>query len=74
MTEYEVMEYTDWLDLHANVIDANKSMMKIAVRLMETNADKSLLEIVAHVVRLQDAVEGQCNAVIDWYNQDKVAT
>lgn len=71
MTEYEAMEYADWHDIRRAIQDSEHSMMLIARKLMLTNVDRNLLELVSHTVRLQGAIAGQIDAVLNWYGQDE---
>ncbi len=74
MTEYEPMRYHDWQLAKNDMVVAEAAMMRVARKLMLTNANANLLEIISHVVRLQGAVTGQIEAVIEWYNTDQEAT
>ena len=74
MTEYETMTYHDWQLAKNDMVVAEAAMMRVARKLMLTNTDANLLEIVSHVVRLQGAVTAQVETVLEWYDQDEVVT
>jgi len=74
MSKFETMTYHDWQLAKNDMVVAEAAMMRVANKLMMTNADTNLLEIISHVVRLQGAVTGQIEAVIEWYSQDEVVT
>ena len=74
MSEFETMRYKDWQLAKNDMVVSEAAMMRVARKLMLTNADANLLEIISHVVRLQSAVTGQIETVIDWYNQEEAVT
>ena len=74
MSEFETMRYKDWQLAKNDMVVAEAAMMRVANKLMMTNADANLLEIISHIVRLQGAVTGQIDAVLNWYNQEEAVT
>ena len=59
MSKFETMTYHDWQLVKNDIVVAEAAMVRVATKLMLTNADANLLEIISHVMRLQGAGTGR---------------